>query len=145
MKAPNKNSKGKWIPPDKEWLEQIYLVERLGTPAIADLIGSSSSKRVWKWLKFYKIPIRPAGGIPQLPGNRSIGARRRWARQNLIATGQPVECRICKGTNYIDVHHVDEDTTNEALSNLIWLCRSCHRSIHRTGEDGRKLAKYISK
>jgi len=145
MRAPRKESKGKWIRPDKAWLEQKYLVERLGTPEIAVLIDSSSSKRVWKWLKFYNIPLRPVGGIPYLPENRTPGALRRWARRNLIASGQPVECRICNDINNLNVHHVDEDITNQTLSNLIWLCRSCHLSIHRTGEEGRLLAKYISK
>lgn len=29
------------------------------------------------------------------------------------------------------VHHLDGDKTNQALSNLVTLCNSCHMSIHR--------------
>jgi len=44
----------------------------------------------------------------------------------------PRRCAVCgvarKG--YIDVHHVDGNPQNDALSNLVPLCRHCHKHVH---------------
>jgi len=42
------------------------------------------------------------------------------------------KCFICKEENIkkIDVHHIDQDRTNNDITNLIPLCKSCHRYIH---------------
>lgn len=48
-------------PVDREWLYQKYVVEGLGAPEIAQIVGRDE-KRVWEWLKGYKIPTRSRGG-----------------------------------------------------------------------------------
>jgi hypothetical protein len=47
-------------PVTREWLYQKYVVEGLGAPEIARLVGRDS-KRVWEWLKGDGIPTRPRG------------------------------------------------------------------------------------
>lgn len=49
------------------------------------------------------------------------------ARQ-LVAPGS---CETCGQPKARDVHHKDGDHTNNALTNLIRLCRSCHVKAHR--------------
>lgn len=51
-------------PVTREWLHQKYIVEGLGAPEIAALVGRNS-KRVWEWLRDYGIPTRPRGKTPQ--------------------------------------------------------------------------------
>lgn len=47
-------------PVTKEWLEQKYLIEKLSTYDIADLVNRNP-KRVYDWLIDYEIPTRPRG------------------------------------------------------------------------------------
>lgn len=44
------------------------------------------------------------------------------------------KCCICGYNEYdfcLDVHHIDEDCTNNLLINLAVLCCMCHRKIHK--------------
>lgn len=41
-------------------------------------------------------------------------------------------CELCGSTKNLDVHHKDENYSNNNLSNLQILCRSCHIKIHRS-------------
>lgn len=40
------------------------------------------------------------------------------------------KCEICGSKKNIDVHHKDENPSNNVLDNLMVLCRSCHMKIH---------------
>lgn len=40
------------------------------------------------------------------------------------------ECHLCGAVENIDVHHIDGDQDNDHMSNLIPVCRTCHREIH---------------
>lgn len=45
-------------------------------------------------------------------------------------------CEACgdmKGRK--DIHHLDEDYTNDNPSNLMTLCRSCHKKIHKINKE----------
>ena len=51
-------------------------------------------------------------------------------------------CRICRCEhNQLHAHHIDYDRSNNQSSNLVTLCRECHRLVHlegyRPGEDDR--------
>jgi hypothetical protein len=37
-------------------------------------------------------------------------------------------CNIIQGR--LEVHHIDKDRTNNNLSNLIIICKSCHKKLH---------------
>mgnify|MGYP006273278739 CR=1 FL=1 len=45
------------------------------------------------------------------------------------------QCQICDTTEDIVVHHVDGDRGNNAIDNLVPVCKSCHGKIH-TGAEG---------
>jgi len=42
----------------------------------------------------------------------------------------PNECIICKKTEKLDAHHIDENRENNELYNLAILCHSCHMKYH---------------
>ena len=56
-------------------------------------------------------------------------------------------CELCSNTGRLDVHHKDGNRLNNQESNLMTLCRSCHRSIHQlrrgSGKVGKKLGKRL--
>jgi hypothetical protein len=39
------------------------------------------------------------------------------------------QCQFCGQTNFLEIHHLDEDKTNNSLDNLLTLCLWCHRSV----------------
>jgi len=45
---------------NKDWLVQKYQIENLDCAEIGRLVGRDT-KRVWEWLRDYRIPIRPRG------------------------------------------------------------------------------------
>lgn len=52
-------------------------------------------------------------------------------------------CCVCRdATNAVQVHHIDEDPSNNDLSNLAVLCLPCHDKTQITGGFGRKLDAY---
>lgn len=40
------------------------------------------------------------------------------------------ECADCGGRRGLDVHHLDQNRSNNTRENLIVLCRSCHKKRH---------------
>lgn len=56
-----------------------------------------------------------------------------YRQKCLNAKGE--KCIICGEMEEVIVHHVDGDRANNALSNLIPLCRYCHTGIHRQREN----------
>lgn len=56
--------------------------------------------------------------------------------RNFIILRDNNQCQVCGSTKpYMAVHHIDEDTQNNALSNLVTVCPTCHRGvIHGTNE-----------
>lgn len=41
------------------------------------------------------------------------------------------ECVLCKSKKYLEMHHIDCNRDNNNRSNLIILCRKCHRWWHK--------------
>lgn len=39
-------------------------------------------------------------------------------------------CQACGRTQYVEVHHIDGDRSNNTVENLIPLCTACHRTVH---------------
>jgi len=55
------------------------------------------------------------------------GRYRKIAFQNL-----PNICSFCKKTKkHMDIHHIDHNRSNNEISNLTILCRSCHLKYHK--------------
>ena len=40
------------------------------------------------------------------------------------------ECAVCGAVEPLQVHHIDEDRSNNYPDNLITLCSSCHQQLH---------------
>lgn len=66
-------------------------------------------------------------------------------RQILLRSGAKVFCRFCKTEDYriLAVHHIDKNRSNNALSNLIWLCHNCHYLIHHDKVEMERLVKIL--
>lgn len=40
-------------------------------------------------------------------------------------------CERCGNWEAIEVHHIDKNPRNNEISNLLLLCKDCHRAIHK--------------
>lgn len=48
-------------------------------------------------------------------------------------TKEELACNRCGYKEFscaVDIHHIDRDTTNNNINNLIPLCSNCHKSLH---------------
>ncbi len=61
--------------------------------------------------------------------NPTLAAVRTRNRKVVKTSLQPA-CRDCQATTDLCLHHDDENPQNNAPSNLITLCRSCHGKEH---------------
>ena len=68
---------------------------------------------------------------------------RRILKQSKI----PEICLLCETDDIrvLAVHHIDKDRTNNALSNLIWLCHNCHFLIHHDKAELSRFSKKYAK
>lgn len=55
-------------------------------------------------------------------------------------------CNLCetKDLRVLAVHHIDKNRKNNDLSNLAWLCHSCHFLVHHYKEETLKFNKNLS-
>ena len=56
------------------------------------------------------------------------GWGRRHKREILERDGK--QCVECGREKNLDIHHIDHSKTNHDASNLVTLCRSCHKKVH---------------
>jgi transposase len=54
------------------------------------------------------------------------GNSHRYVKRQLTEI-KPKVCEWCGATKRIQVHHIDHDTENNELENLMWLCGPCNR------------------
>lgn len=65
---------------------------------------------------------------PNWHNGESYGAVHDWARDNIQ---KPDNCQIySKRTDFLDLHNIDE-TYKRKLEDWIYLCRACHKRVHR--------------
>jgi hypothetical protein len=63
---------------------------------------------------------------------RSKYGLRRWKKtRQAILDRDHHSCTICRSGDFLSVHHVDCDPTNDNPENLVTLCDHCHAFIHR--------------
>jgi len=63
---------------------------------------------------------------PNYKNGKNSSLYRRLAKENF-----PDCCMICSVSGKrIEVHHIDQDRTNNIIENLINLCCSCHLRVH---------------
>ena len=60
----------------------------------------------------------------------------RWKKtRQAILDRDHRSCRICRSGDFLSVHHVDCDPTNDIPENLVTLCERCHALVHTTAID----------
>jgi hypothetical protein len=102
---------------DKKNMKKLYLENGYTYKAIGDLYGVSR-QRVHSIITGYKSFSSSGMSFANLPGlNISI-------------------CRKCSGVAKY-VHHVDRNSSNNRMSNLMPLCVPCHKFIHKGEKRGR--------
>lgn len=52
------------------------------------------------------------------------------------------ECILCNSTKDLLIHHKDRNRDNNHLSNLTFLCRSCHSKYHNSEGNKKESRKY---
>ena len=62
------------------------------------------------------------------------------AKRHVIA-----KCFICKATNNLIVHHLDKNRHNNKISNLAFVCRSCHQRLHMVIKNIKWMQPYFLK
>lgn len=73
----------------------------------------------------------------------------RRARARTLALGYH-QCATCGDTRRLSAHHLDHNARNNADSNLVCLCMTCHMRLEREHHDGRHgpqhraLAAYLA-
>ena len=50
-------------------------------------------------------------------------------------------CNRCMSTKKLEVHHIDEDRTNNQIENLEVLCKKCHKDHHIIRDELGRFAK----
>jgi len=63
------------------------------------------------------------------PLERAANSARHKASKILLAVSPKICCH-CDSSEKVQCHHVDEDPTNNAITNLAWLCRPHHDLYH---------------
>lgn len=54
--------------------------------------------------------------------------------RKFVFSNKPKRCEICGYSEFdfcLDVHHIDEDCTNNSIENLKVLCCICHKKYHK--------------
>ena len=55
----------------------------------------------------------------------------KWQKIRAAIKAEHGQCTKCGATENLHVHHIDHDTKNNDVENLIVLCQSCHIKYHR--------------
>lgn len=65
-------------------------------------------------------------------GNTRNGYAYNWLRiTERIRKRDNYKCQNCNSHSYLEVHHLDLNRKNNKSSNLITLCRYCHKKLHK--------------
>lgn len=96
---------------DKEQIRGMFFVQGLTMREIARLKGISH-QRAHQIIRDYRT-IDPS-------------------KTRQIREKSPI-CSDCKKNPTAHVHHIDHDSKNNDLSNLVALCKKCHYQRHRVG------------
>lgn len=132
---------------DPAWLREHYLDRGRSTDSIAAEFGVAGNS-VRKWLQRYGIPLRDAseahiglqigsnnpawkGGIANW--RYSPGWKRISRKKRAEAGYRCQECgaQFPKKSKLLQVHHRNEDRSDDSDENLIVLCATCHGVAHR--------------
>lgn len=67
-------------------------------------------------------------------------------KRKILKSDKERICKMCKENDkrLLVVHHIDQDRTNNELSNLVWLCYNCHQLVHHYDNEKKKLDNLLS-
>jgi len=66
--------------------------------------------------------------VEQIINNRKLNNKVK--KRIKILERDNYECQFCFDKNDIQIHHIDRNRKNNKPTNLIVLCRECHRKLH---------------
>jgi len=132
--------------PERGWLRHQYLTLGKSARSIARELEVSHSAVGWL-LRDLGIPVRSQAEATSLAvtqsnalradnkshhwkGGRSAGYTYKESRRVLCGAGIPKRCAHCGTTERLVPHHKDGNRAGNVLENLMWLCRSCHTTLH---------------
>ena len=106
--------------------EHKFLVLGKGWQRLGDIsegqqiavMGSGHKGKKWK-------------GVGSGAHNEWHGESKRFQEQILRLRAKFDFCQVCKEHPYEETHHIDESRLNNELSNLLPVCRKCHKSLHK--------------
>lgn len=73
-------------------------------------------------------PVHPRPGRQQSPEQRKFYSSTRWRRLSQLVRKQEPFCSVCKAKPSTQVHHRDNDWSNNERSNLAGICGECHQT-----------------
>lgn len=119
---------------------------RLKTNYMFD-INKSLNKREWQLLELEKINKDKYFNKLRSLNIYSYGSYLKsdyWKmlKEKMYLSKTPKNCFCCGSNSYLDIHHrkykaKDIDRLN--ISNLVYLCRSCHTKVHKIQKDNKHL------
>lgn len=132
---------------NKEWLEQAY--SEYTIQEIANMLNVHVCT-IQDWIKRHNIKTRTVAeqrAFKSGNGNRTIYSNytKEFSKENYMDNipkylPQTIrkkivemvgECQSCGYTEVLDLHHIDEDRTNNHPNNHAILCPNCHAKVHR--------------
>ncbi len=114
----------------------LRIRQREGDPTLSPVRYRGSVFADPKWQKQYGGASRYGESHPNWKPDYDPKAysnpefQRVWPAARAAALERDVSCRVCQGSHYLVVHHIDENIMNNELENLIVLCASHHRLVH---------------
>lgn len=70
-------------------------------------------------------------------GLRMVMLTRAQSRKVLVRSGRKQICERCGSNGRLHCHHLDHDPFNRELTNLQWLCPTCHGFVHSEAFPGK--------
>ena len=140
---------------DKPWANQSLLEEmysQYSSPQLAKMWGCDPST-ICDWLKRFNIPIKTTSEQWKRESKNSkvvLGESINIEELQLIKTrlhsnlakkikDKVGECQCCGFNEVLDLHHINEDATDNRPENHIVLCPNCHAKIHRLDKTVQEL------
>jgi transcriptional regulator with XRE-family HTH domain len=140
--------------PDAVWLAKQYQMPPDGLGRTLQSIAEElqvSLVTLRKWLEGYGLTqqfIERHSQRMSATGNPAYknGTSRNYHKNVLVRSGKAKICEWCGHSEKVQVHHIDHDTENGNLDNLMWLCHNCNileAHLWALRESGRAIVKVI--
>lgn len=120
----------------KQYDKHIFNCKSCGKEVMTSLSRKTASK------KFCSVECREANAMGIKERRKHAKALQKLKRGTSSNRGlrkyvfcfKPKICEVCNYDEYdfcLDLHHIDEDPTNNELINIAVLCCMCHKKLHK--------------